>query len=423
MSAVEVSLDSLLGQACWSIQVARRVVTDLPADLVGPPRLAAFQALTSLVTPTLDVIDPPMVMQRVMTERNVGWEDTCRWLTTVTVGQGGGTSDYHLNVVREATARERLAMAGVRIQQGAYNEASDLAEIVALGRDGLEKIEVRTAQAPPTVSELLMPHLERLETQDTTKRLSTGLHDLDHLLAGGFRPGQLVVVGARPGAGKSLLLGGFALHAAINEGTTVHFASLEMGREELMDRFLASQAQISLRALTGRSLDERGWSRLSKHLDAITNSRLHVDDTPTQTVAAISAAAKPQRPALVLVDYLQLLAPTGKQMNREQEVAALSRSLKLLARDLDCTVVAASQLNRESDKRQDRKPRLSDLRESGAIEADADLVLLLDRDDQDDTEGTDAALIVAKQRGGPLGTVSLVFSGDHARFMSAWKPS
>lgn len=419
---VDTSLDTLLAQACWDIHVARRVVSDLPHDLVGPPRLAALSALTTIVTPALDVLDPPMVMQQVITDRQPGWEETCRWLTNVTVGATVGTWDWHLNTIREATSRERLAMAGVRTQQMAQSE-TDLAEVVALAREGLERIEVRTAQAPPTISDMLMNHLERLETQDTTRRLSTGLHDLDHLLAGGFRPGQLVVVGARPGAGKSLLLGGFALHAAIHEEVTVHFASLEMGRDELMDRFLASEAMISLRAMTSRTLHEDDWSRLSRHLDAISGSRLYVDDTPTQTVAGIGAAAKPLRPALVLVDYLQLLSSTGKQNNREQEVAALSRSLKLLARDLDCTVIAASQLNRESDKRHDRKPRLSDLRESGAIEADADLVLLLDRDDQDDTHGTDAGLIVAKQRGGPLGTVSLVFTGDHARFMSAWKPS
>jgi replicative DNA helicase len=419
VTEVEVSLDALLGQACWDITVARRVVAELPDDLVGPPRLAAFLALTSLVTPTLDVIDPPMVMQRVMTDKNPGWEDTCRWLPNVTTGMWVGTSGWHLDIIREATARERLFQTAARTQQMAAT--ADLADAVSLAREGLDRIQVRTADAPPTIADLLMPHLERLETQDTTKRLSTGLPDLDHLLAGGFRPGQLVIVGARPGVGKSLLLGGFALHAAIREHATVHFASLEMGREELMDRFLASEASVSLRAITGRSLDEEGWSRLARHLDDISSARLHIDDTPTQTVPAIAAAAKPQRPALVLVDYLQLVCPAGKTNNREQEVAALSRALKLLARDLDCTVIAASQLNRESDKRNDRKPRLSDLRESGAIEADADLVLLLDRDDNDETLGTDASLIVAKQRGGPLGSVPLVFSGDHARFMSAWR--
>lgn len=421
MITAEASLDVLLREACWDLPTARRVVAEVPEiTCQAPPRFCLWNALAALVESDPEGLDPAMVMHRVTSDRLPGWDDTARWMADLTTGGfAAGTVGWHLNAVKEHAARLGLMQLADRARQAAEG---DVDEAVTLVRTGLDRIATRTVEAPPTVADLLMPHLERLETKDTTRRVGTGMPDLDERLAGGFRPGQLVVVGAATGAGKSLLLGGFARHAALREQVPVLFHSLEMGRDELMDRLLAAEARVNLQSLNARDLNEDDWSRLSRRLDAINTGQLFIDDNPTRTVADIAATAKPLRPALLCVDYVQLLTPTGKSNNRQEEVANLSRALKLLARDLRCTVIAAAQLNRAADQRSDKTPRLSDLRESGAIANDADVVLLLDRDENDDTLGSDASLIIAKQRGGPLGSVPLVFTGHHARFDSAWRP-
>lgn len=419
----EVSVDVCLGEACWDIDVARRVVSALPDVAVSaPPRLPVFEALSALVAAGVERIDPPMVMSRIMRDRLTGWDDTARWLPQITTGNTGPqTVGWHLNAIGEEYARYQLSQVATRTQQAL---SGDLDEAIRVAREGLDRVSLRTTDAPPTVGELLMPHLERLETKDTTRLIPTGLPDLDLLLGGGFRPGQLVTVGAATGAGKSLLLGGFARQATIREALPVLFSSLEMSRTELMDRVISAETRVDLGRIIKRDLTEQDWEKLSRRIDALTGSRLHIDDNPHRTVGDIAATARPVMPAMVCVDYVQLLTtPHGVRHNsRQEEVSAFSRGLKLLARELGCVVVAAAQLNRAADQRSDKRPRLSDLRESGAIAQDSDVVLLLDRDENDDTLGTDATLIVAKQRSGPLGAVSLSFSGHNARFDSlAWE--
>lgn len=421
MNATEASVDVCLAEACWDLTTAQRVVTDMPEVAChSTPYLCIYQALVAIVTSGVEAIDPPMVMARMLRDRHPGYDDSARHLTDITTGGAGpGTVGWHLTAIREQYARYQLQQLATRTQQAASGEL-DVDEAIRLTRDGLEQITHRTIDAPPTVGDLLMPHLERLETRDTTRRIRTGLPDLDLLLGGGWRPGQLVTVGAATGAGKSVLLAGFARQAAIREQATVLFVSLEMSRLELMDRILSAEARVDLQRVISRDLTDEDWSRLSRRIDDLTGTRLHIDENPHRTVGDITATARPIRPALVCVDYTQLLTspPGGKFQNRQEEVSSFTRALKLLARELQCTVVAAAQLNRAPHQRSDKRPRLSDLRESGAIEQDSDVVLLLDRDPNDDTLGTDATLIVAKQRSGPIGQVALGFSGYNARFDS-----
>lgn len=421
MNATEASVDVCLAEACWDITTAQRVVTDMPEVAChGTPYLCIYKALVALVTSGVDRIDPPMVMARMLRDKHPGYDDSARHLTDITIGGAGpGTVGWHLTAIREEYARYQLHQLATRTQQAAAGDL-DVDEAIRLTRDGLEQITHRTIDAPPTVADLLMPHMERLETRDTTRLLPTGLPDLDLLLGGGWRPGQLVTVGAATGAGKSVLLAGFARQAAIREHVTVLFVSLEMSRVELMDRILSAETGVDLQRIIKRDPTDQDWAKMARRTDALLGARLHIDENPHRTVADIAAEARPVRPALVCVDYTQLLtSPTGTRFNnRQEEVSAFSRALKLLARELSCTVIAAAQLNRSADQRADKRPRLSDLRESGAIAQDSDVVLLLDRDENDDTLGTDAGLIIAKQRSGPLGLVSLAFAGHHARFDS-----
>ena len=418
-----VSVDTLLGEACWSVDVARRVVDGMPALAVEDAvRRPVWLALTALVAADLP-IDPTTVLSRVIADHEPGWDQAVRHLSEIAVGgYGAGSVSHHLDVVQEAAARHRLSLLGVKAQQAAGGV--DVADAVQLIREGLDGIQTKTRNAPPLVADLMQDHMERLETVDTSRVLPTGLHDLDHALGGGFRPGQLVIVGAQSGVGKSLLLTGFARHATFEQRAVTQFHSLEMSNVELMDRIFSAEAKVSLTKITGRDLDDDDWSRIAGKVNQISLGRWHIDDNASRTVADIRATDTPQRPNMIVVDYLQLVTPS-KGDNRQEQVAMISRGLKALARDLRCVVVAAAQLNRAAEARQDKRPRMADLRESGAVGQDADTVLLLDRADADETLGTTARLIVAKQRGGPQGAViDLTFSGHYARFdTSAWRPS
>ena len=345
-----------------------------------------------------------------------GWEHTLNTLgETITGGCGLGSVGWHLAQIRQASVAAALRRFATRAMQAA--DSPDLPDALRTVRGDLEAINLVDTDLPPTVTDLIMGHLERLETADTTQVIPTGLRDLDRILDGGFRPGQLVIVGATTGAGKSLLLGGFARQAALQQRLPVLWNSLEMDRVEVLDRIIAAEAKVDLSHITRRLTDEHEWARIARSLDGMLAGVLHIDDRSHRTLGDIETVARQVKPALIVVDYLQLMTTSGAgSRSRQEDVAAFSRGLKLIARDLACTVAAAAQLNRAGEGRTDKKPRLSDLRESGAIGNDADIVMLLHRDPVDATAGTDASLLVAKHRNGPLGDIPLVFRGHFARF-------
>jgi replicative DNA helicase len=413
------SVDVILREACWSTAVAARVVSELPdtavMDAARRPLMEALRALVAEGAP----VAPDTVLARVTIDRLPGWDQTCRLMADIMLGGvNSGTVGYHLELVQETASRTRLqqlAMVAADVSHGGVTDA------VATIRERLDRIVTRKTQAPPTVASLLDNYLDRLETPDTTATIPTGLPPLDHILTGGFRPGQFVLVGAASGAGKSFLLALFARAAALHAAATTVFHSLEMSRNELLDRIVSAEARIDLTKLTGRNLAETDWSRLVQRLDDIKQGRLHIDDTAGRTLNDIRTTCTPLQPKLIIIDYLQLMTP-GKETNRQEQVAGISRGLKLLARDLECTVIAATQLNRAGVQRADKRPQLSDVRESSGPVNDADIVMLLDRDSNDDTYGTTATLNVPKQRNGPLGTVNLTFAGHYSRFDAAPTP-
>src|SRR5690606_7136198 len=224
-------------------------------------------------------------------------------------------------------------------------------------------------------------------------------------LSNGLHPGQMIIIAARPAVGKSTLALDFARSAAIRHQLTTVFFSLEMGRNEIVMRLLSAEARVPLHTMRSGMMTDEDWARLARRMGEVAGAPLFIDDSPNLTMMEIRAKCRRLKQQhdlkLVIVDYLQLLSSHGRVESRQQEVSEMSRSLKLLAKELEVPVVALSQLNRGPEQRTDKKPQISDLRESGSIEQDADMVILLYREDVHEKESPragEADLIVAKHR-------------------------
>ena len=272
-----------------------------------------------------------------------------------------------------------------------------------------------------------LSNISAIQSGQVKQGVDTGFVALDGLMHG-LQPGQLVIVAGRPAMGKSTFAMDIARYAAFRQNITTIVFSLEMSRDEIAQRIISAETSIPLETLRAAQLDDRQWDRLNKEMGEMQNVPLLLDDSPNMSLMEIrskcrtlkqgQASMKPL--GLVVIDYLQLMSSTGAVESRQQEVSEFSRSLKLLAKELNVPVIALSQLNRGPEMRQDKKPMLSDLRESGSIEQDADEVLLVHRPDfynKEDRPG-EADIIVAKNRNGQTGTVGLSFDGANSRFLN-----
>src|SRR5690349_14787475 len=269
--------------------------------------------------------------------------------------------------------------------------------------------------------------LQRLSLEGTAiTGTPSGFEDLD-AITGGFQPGNLIVLAARPAMGKSSLMSNFAENAALGSQRAVALFSLEMSEGELAQRFIASQASIKGDDLRKGRVPQTRWSKILAASNRLAESPLYIDDSSDLSVLDVRAKSRrlAQQQAdglgLVLIDYLQLMRASGQTDNRAEQVGQISRGLKTLARELEVPVIALSQLNRGVEQRADKRPMLSDLRESGAIEQDADLVMFIYRDEYYDEDSEDegmAEVHIAKHRNGGLGTIKLTFQAEYPRFMS-----
>jgi replicative DNA helicase len=339
-------------------------------------------------------------------------------------------AEYHAEIVRERAELRRLVNVGEQITAMGYAGEGTAAEIV--DRAQAEILGLTARQADDTlmvVGDLTEEWLDEIEKIGSRKGemtgVPTGFLDLDSL-TNGFQPGQLIVIAGRPGMGKSALALDVARCAAIKHQLPTAFFSLEMNRKELMTRLGSAEARVAMHHLLGGSVTDEDWTRLARRMPDISAAPLYIDDGAELTLMNICIKARRLKQRndlrLVVVDYLQLMqSGSGRRgENRQQEVAGMSRRLKLLAKELQVPVVALSQLNRGSEQRSDKKPALSDLRESGAIEQDADVVILLHREDAYEKESPragEADLIVAKHRNGPTATITVAFQGHYSRFV------
>jgi replicative DNA helicase len=335
-------------------------------------------------------------------------------------------ASYYAEIVREKAILRRLVDASIRIAQLGYAGQGDVDEIVDLAQQTIYEVsEGSTGEDYRRVSDLLQITWDEMDALASHggrfSGVPTGFTELD-ALTNGLHPGQMIIVAARPAIGKSTLGLDFARSAAIHNRMTTAVFSLEMSASEIMMRLLSSEASVPLENIRTGRLDDY-WDNLSQVTSQISAAPLFIDDSPNLTMMEIRAKARRLKQhhdlKLVVIDYIQLMTSGRKVESRQLEVSEFSRQIKLMAKELDIPVVAISQLNRGTEQRQDKKPMLSDLRESGSLEQDADVVILLHRADfynREERPG-EADFIVAKHRNGRTDTINVVFQGRMARFV------
>jgi replicative DNA helicase len=273
-----------------------------------------------------------------------------------------------------------------------------------------------------------MTDLEKIQNRESAfAGVPTGFRDVDALLSG-MQAGNLLIVAARPGVGKSSFVTNLARNVAVDGGLPVAMFSLEMSRWEIGMRLLCAEARVPWDSIRNKRVGAEDWSRIAQAADTLHDSPLFIVDSGNVTLVDIRAkarrlAARRQGLGLIIVDYLQLMSHSRRVENRQQEIAEISRGLKMLAKEIEIPVVAVSQLNRDPERRQDKRPQLSDLRESGALEQDADVVMFIHRDDADPSKKGLADLIVAKHRNGPTDTIPLTFLPHLTQFRSFAPPA
>ena len=281
------------------------------------------------------------------------------------------------------------------------------------------------------IQQIVLNSLSAIEEASKTKGrvtgVATGFTELDYKLTG-LHPAELILVAARPAMGKTAFVLNIAQYAAFKDNHAVAMFSLEMSKEQLVNRLLAMESHVDSQNMRTGNLKDEDWTKLVEGADIIGKSNLIIDDTPGISIAEMRSKCRKYKLehnlGIIMIDYLQLMSGSGKSDSRQQEISDISRSLKALARELNVPVIALSQLSRAVEQRPDHRPMLSDLRESGAIEQDADVVMFIYRDDyyHKDTEKKDIAeIIIAKQRNGPIGTVELVWLPRYTQFVNMKK--
>lgn len=417
---------SVLGAILRSAGAADHVIASLsPEDFYAPAHQIVFRAVAELYESRLP-IDPVTVsdvLQRSGEGERVGGALFLSDLLDAV--PSARHVDYYAGVVAEHASRRSMMRAGAEINQLAASLDIEVDAMLDLAeREVLNVAERRLGDGLEPVGEQFNPlfgKLEELEASDSPiTGAATGLADLDKMLAG-LQQGNLVIIAGRTSMGKSALATTIAVNVGLHHGPVALF-SLEMSRREVAQRILCAKGTInSLRLKTGQVGDK--WGALQQAAGVLYDLPLYVDEAGGASVMEIRAKSRRlQRNKglqLVIVDYLQLMHGRRAPENRQTEIAEISRSLKGLAQELDIPVIAVSQLNRQLETRSDKRPQLSDLRESGAIEQDADVVILIHRDERYNDESEErgiAQLIVAKHRSGPTGTVRVSFQEDYTRF-------
>lgn len=334
---------------------------------------------------------------------------------------------YYSEIIREKATLRELIKNTSEIANLAYDEADKTDRILDRAEQLILDVSAsREANDIQHIGSVLVDTYQQLVENSQMDGGITGLDtgfDLLNKRTGGFHGGELILIAGRPGMGKSSFAVNIAEHVSINNNQTVAIFNLEMPREQIVNRILCSQAMIdSIKMRTGE-LDGDDWMKLGECIPRVSNAPIYIDDTATITVAQIRAKCRRLKQtkdlSMVVIDYLQLMQSGGSIESRQQEIAAISRSLKILAKELNIPVVALSQLSRASEKRPDKRPMLSDLRESGAIEQDADMVMFLYRDEYYNEDSEDknlAECIIAKNRSGETGMFKLGWKGQYTKF-------
>jgi replicative DNA helicase len=399
-----------------------------PDDFYKPAHAHVFDAISTLAAQG-EPADPVTVADELT---RAGLLDSVGGLSALLTLQAEapstGNAPRYAHIIEEHSLLRRLITVAGEISELGYSLPEDVA--AALDRAEAMVFDVaerRVVDSMKPLGELLLAGMDRLallfERGDAITGVPTGYVDLDERLYG-LQPSTLVIVGARPAMGKSAFGLGMAAHAAMEARVPTLLFSLEMGCDELTNRLLVSEAKVDAGRMRNGRLVESDWPKISQAVARLGDAPLYIDDNPNTTIMEIRAKARRLKAregglGLIVVDYLQLMSGSSSAENRQLEVSAISRGLKILARELEIPIVALSQLSRNLESRADKRPMLADLRESGSLEQDADVVLFLYRDEIYNPESADrgtAEVIVAKHRNGPTGKLQLAFLDHYARF-------
>lgn len=335
--------------------------------------------------------------------------------------------EHYAKIVREKAILRNLISTSTRIVSESYDNASSVDDLLDRAERMIfeitaNKIEGKTLSIKDVIKSSIETIDNLYQRKENITGLATGIHDFDVITAG-LQKSDLIVVAGRPSMGKSAFVGCIAEHVAVVEKAPIAFFSIEMAKEQLVQRMLCSHARVDSHKVRTGFLSQSDWPKLVNAAGKLSGTRIYIDDTPSISALELRAKARRMKAqhdiSLIIVDYLQLMQGAGGIENRQQEISEISRSLKALARELKVPLIAVSQLSRAVEQRSDRRPQLSDLRESGAIEQDADVVVLLLREEYynptEENKGI-AEVIIAKQRNGPVGAMKLAFLNEYARF-------
>ncbi len=399
-------------------------------DFYSPAHQHIFDAIRSLYSSSgpVDVVTVADELRRHNLLEELGGIERLNELQNATPSVSG--AEHYARIVMDTALLRRLIHTAGEITDLAFSEPDDVTKAVDQAESKMfEVAEDRVVDSTRQIQELLNETMDQLEENyergDTITGAATGYDDLDALLSG-LQPSTLNIVGARPAMGKTSFGLGLATHIAKHDAKPVLVFSLEMGHAELTRSILSREAKVDSTKLRTGQLSESDWSKIGLAVGRL-EVPLFLDDNPQVTVMEIRAKARRIKAqhgglSLILIDYLQLMSGSGQSENRQLEVSEISRNLKVLARELEVPIVALSQLSRNLETRSDKRPMLADLRESGSLEQDADVVMFLYRDEVYNQESPDKGsgeVIVAKHRAGPIGTKRLVFLGQYTRWDNA----
>ncbi|TCT13132.1 replicative DNA helicase [Natranaerovirga pectinivora] len=335
----------------------------------------------------------------------------------------------YANIVSEKSSLRRL----IRTSEEIVNECYQGQEKLDVILDEAEKrifnlVQNKSSEEFSPIKDIILTTLDKIENahkfQGQVTGIASGFSDLDYRTAG-LQPSDLILIAARPSMGKTAFALNMAQNVAIRSNVPTAIFSLEMSKDQLVNRLLCSESMIDAQKVRTGNLDESDWEKIAEGSGVLAKAPIYIDDTPGISVSEMRAKCRKLKLekglGLILIDYLQLMSGSGRSESRQQEISEISRSLKALAREMEAPVVALSQLSRACEARADHRPMLSDLRESGAIEQDADVVMFLYRDEYyhpDSESKNQAELIIAKQRNGPTGTINLVWLGQYTKFVN-----
>ncbi|MEU5887779.1 replicative DNA helicase [Streptomyces sp. NPDC047461] len=397
-------------------------------DFYKPAHETIFQAILDIYAKG-EPADPITIAAELTKRGEINKVGGASYLhTLVQTVPTAANAEYYAEIVHERAVLRRLVEAGTRITQMGYAADDDVDEIVNRAQAEIYAVtEQRTSEDYLPLGDIMEGALDEIEaigsrTGEMTG-VPTGFTDLDSL-TNGLHPGQMIVIAARPAMGKSTLALDFARAASIKNNLPSVIFSLEMGRNEIAMRLLSAEARVALHHMRSGTMTDEDWTRLARRMPEVSAAPLYIDDSPNLSMMEIRAKCRRLKQRndikLVIIDYLQLMQSGKRSESRQQEVSDMSRNLKLLAKELEVPVIALSQLNRGPEQRTDKKPQVSDLRESGSIEQDADMVILLHREDAYEKESPragEADIIVGKHRNGPTATITVAFQGHYSRFV------